>query len=289
MPTGPAIWQALRRALGLSVIAAPTNTTDLFNAAGGWTIASSLVGSSSTTQILFNNAGSVSGAAGLIWDFTNGRFTVTGLNSAAASMRLYAPTGQITGALFQILDGAGSPNECFRVDANGNVTFTNSATCRYITLTHPTTPEIYFTSSAYTYITGPSSGTGFSQYFLRNFTATTTVSMGFYKETSPASIGSSQNNYALSAGTSFYRLTSSGAFDITGIAAPSFSGGTTGTGGYRLTLVNIGANTLTLKHESASSTAANRIIGRGAADFALTAGLAVDLIYDLTTARWRVI
>ena len=100
---------------------------------------------------------------------------------------------------------------------------------------------------------------------------------------SPASIGANQNNYNATgvATAAHVRLTSSGAFDVTGLAG--------GVANRRLLVTNIGANTLTLKHESGSSTAANRFIGPGAADFLLTAGLTKELIYDGTSSRWRVV
>lgn len=97
----------------------------------------------------------------------------------------------------------------------GNVTFTNSATCRYITLNHPSSPAINFTANGYAYLIGPVSGTGFSGYFFRNFTGTAETSVAFFLESSPASIGADQNNYALPLGCSYLRLTSSGAYNIT--------------------------------------------------------------------------
>lgn len=77
-----------------------------------------------------------------------------------------------------------------------------------------------------------------------------------------------------------WRLSSTGAFDITGIVAAS---------GTRYTLVNIGVNTLTLKHLNGASSAANQIIGLGGVDKSLPANGAAVLIYDDTSAKWRVI
>ncbi len=97
---------------------------------------------------------------------------------------------------------------------------------------------------------------------------------------SPSQITSNQNDYA-GATADINRLSSDAARDITG-----FSGGADGK---TLVLVNVGSNTITLKHQSTSSTAANRIIVPWAADYILAADGAAVLVYDNTTSRWRVI
>jgi len=53
--------------------------------------------------------------------------------------------------------------------------------------------------------------------------------------------------------------------------------------------VNVGVNTLTLKHQNVASTAANRIIGLGGVDKSLPADSAAVLVYDDVSTRWRVI
>jgi hypothetical protein len=97
---------------------------------------------------------------------------------------------------------------------------------------------------------------------------------------SPSQITANQNDYA-GATADINRLSSDAARDITG-----FSGGADGK---TLVLVNVGSNTITLKHQSTSSTAANRIIVPWAADYILAADGAAVLVYDNTTSRWRVI
>ena len=97
---------------------------------------------------------------------------------------------------------------------------------------------------------------------------------------SPSQITSNQNDYA-GATADINRLSSDAARDITG-----FSGGADGK---TILLVNVGSNTITLKHQSTSSTAANRIIVPWAADYILAADGAAVLVYDNTTSRWRVI
>lgn len=108
------------------------------------------------------------------------------------------------------------------------------------------------------------------------FTGTTLALNGVL---SPASIGSSQNDYSPAglATASFLRLTSSGAFNITGLA--------TGISGRIVTIHNIGASNITLVNASASSTAANRFAFVG--DITLAPNGCCTLQYDATTARWR--
>lgn len=98
----------------------------------------------------------------------------------------------------------------------------------------------------------------------------------------PPALTASTNNYgpANAATASVWRISSTGAVDLTGIDAGSSP---------RPVLINIGSYTITLKHESASSTAANRFVGPGAADYALVAGGTVEIALDTVSQRWRVV
>jgi hypothetical protein len=99
----------------------------------------------------------------------------------------------------------------------------------------------------------------------------------------PAQITADQNNYAPSglANASVLRLSSDAARNVTGLSSPTTSD--------VLWLCNVGSFTITLKHENASSTAANRFTFPSAADKALVSGGSCALWYDLTTARWRIL
>lgn len=68
---------------------------------------------------------------------------------------------------------------------------------------------------------------------------------------------------------------------ITGLAG--------GTDGRLLWFVNISANTITFPHESASSTAANRFSLASGLDVSLLPGAMCMLIYNTTSARWRIL
>lgn len=96
---------------------------------------------------------------------------------------------------------------------------------------------------------------------------------------SPGSLGADQNDWAPGTGD-VIRVTSSVAVNITGIGGPA--------AGDQHRIVNIGANTVTLKHQDAGSAAANRFIGIGGADYVLYADDQVGIWYDGASSRWRI-
>ena len=55
------------------------------------------------------------------------------------------------------------------------------------------------------------------------------------------------------------------------------------------TLTNIGTETVLISHQDAGSSAANRIITTDGNNFILTENASVDIRYDATTARWRIV
>lgn len=82
--------------------------------------------------------------------------------------------------------------------------------------------------------------------------------------------------------TPWIRLNPTGSRNISGIVA--------GEDGEILKLTNVnGSNTVTLQNENAGSSAANRIITGTGADIVLSTDDNAELIYDATTARWRVV
>ena len=78
------------------------------------------------------------------------------------------------------------------------------------------------------------------------------------------------------------RLSSSIAINLTGWQAPNPDVA------QALQVLNTGAQTITFKHASASSTAANQFRGTGLADVALTAGGGLDLWRDPALQVWWV-
>ncbi len=98
---------------------------------------------------------------------------------------------------------------------------------------------------------------------------------------SPAQLTADQNDYAIGTGDIF-RVSASAARNITGVVA--------GTSGQAVLLVNVGTFAITLKHQSTSSAAANRLVVPWAGDYVMSAsGGAALLVYDATDSRWRVV
>lgn len=98
---------------------------------------------------------------------------------------------------------------------------------------------------------------------------------------SPSQITGSQNNYSPTNWdtSNTVRLDSDAAYDITGFDA--------GDSGQMKMVHNIGSYTLTLKNESASSSAANRLDLND--DVQLKSKQMIVMQYDNTSSRWRVI
>lgn len=96
---------------------------------------------------------------------------------------------------------------------------------------------------------------------------------------SPAQIVANTNDYAPGR-ANVYRVTTDASRNITGLVA--------GTSGEVRYLISVGTNDIVLTHEDALSTAANRFLCQGAANVTLVDNEAVLLLYDATTARWRV-
>lgn len=100
-------------------------------------------------------------------------------------------------------------------------------------------------------------------------------------QTNLAEITADRNDYQTTSHINI--LTANGAYNITGIASSIV----TSTRSTVIYLINSSAFTLTFKHESASSTAANRFKFSTGADIALAADQTIALIYDNTADRWR--
>lgn len=100
-----------------------------------------------------------------------------------------------------------------------------------------------------------------------------------------AQITSNQNDYSPAGASicSLVRVSSDAARDITGLSVDGFAA----VAGDMLTLVNVGGFAITLRHENAGSSAANRFSLASAADHALSAGSSCILYYDGASTRWR--
>lgn len=99
-----------------------------------------------------------------------------------------------------------------------------------------------------------------------------------YLATSPAQITADQNDYSPGSGT-FLRLYSDAVRTLTGIAS--------GADGRRIKIANVGAFSILLANQNASSVAGNRIITGTGGSFTILPDTVVNLTYDSTTSRWR--
>ena len=101
-------------------------------------------------------------------------------------------------------------------------------------------------------------------------------------------ITSNQNDYNITENY-FMRMSTDASRNITGMqnaVNDAFSGRQAD--GEVHHMVNVGSFDLVLKHQDAGSVAANRFLNSTGADITLTPNQAADIIYDATTARWRV-
>lgn len=99
---------------------------------------------------------------------------------------------------------------------------------------------------------------------------------------SPAQLVANTNDWAPAgyATAGRIRFSTDASRDLTGIVALG--------DGVRITLLNIGAFNLVLKHD-ATSTAANRFYGPNSADHTIRPNGAAVIEYDLASTRWRVL
>lgn len=146
-------------------------------------------------------------------------------------------------------------------------------------------------NAASTYASGSSltiaSGSSLSCAASATFSSTVTFSSRTTTTytTSPANLTASKNNWnPAGIGTAVptnIRVSANAGLSITGIIA--------GASGQRATIYNVGANAITLSHNSGLSSAGNKFLCPGSADLSLRANGAVDMWYDPTSAAWRLI
>ena len=187
--------------------------------------------------------------------------------------------------------------QCARYHANGSTVLTTAANSVYIgnlargfSNSDSNSIVIGYTAigeGANTAVIGNSSTV--QQHFYATRYIKTEGSLVFASST-PAAIVANQNDYVLT-GSAFQRLNCTTASDITGIAPPT---GGAHVDGRMIRLVSVGTATVTLKHNDAASTAANRIYMHTGTHLAITVNEWADLVYDSTdngsgAAGWRAV
>jgi hypothetical protein len=105
-----------------------------------------------------------------------------------------------------------------------------------------------------------------------------------FTPSTPAALSANTDNLVLD-GSGMQRLSASTPVNLTGIAPPT---GGVHVGGRSVRLWNVGANTITIKHQ-VTSTAANQFFCSTAADLAWGPDKCLDIQYDDTIARWRAV
>lgn len=184
-------------------------------------------------------------------------------DSSAVNDSIYYST---TGSAVSYKDSGGTVTALGGGGGSGTVTSVSVTTANGVSgsvATATTTPAITLTLGAIT----PSS-------ISLSSNGTITSAM-----LSPSSIGSNQNDYNPGAAR-YYRLTASTGVIITGLVA--------GSDGEERYIINVGASTIKLAHQSASSSSANRFWITGAADITLSQHMGVGIVYDNTSGYWRV-
>jgi len=221
-------------------------------------------------------------------DSTTGAKSISFQSSALVDRAWFDDLGQLTGSS---QNGAG-------LDVVGSEAVTND---RALTIVNNAKTRVYGWNfpvggggvSRFRYITGGvdimqfgTDGSVF-HYQAATFQLAPTFQSGFINsagtrntnEITPTQLTANVDNYAPTGFSTAYAiiLTSDASRDITGFASP--------TTGRRIFVYNNGAQNIVLKHD-VTSTAANRIFGRGAADTTLTPKTGVILYYSASITRW---
>lgn len=126
-------------------------------------------------------------------------------------------------------------------------------------------------------------GAGFCEFkFTAPYARAAFGTIPTYDLYTPTQITSDQNNYEASTNerAPIWRMSTDASRNITGLTF-SYNGA-------MIRWINVGSADLVIKHENASSTAANRFLCSTGADITIAAGQRADLWYDATSARWRV-
>lgn len=118
---------------------------------------------------------------------------------------------------------------------------------------------------------------GSGNFAMGVLTAVTAKLSGFLS-TAKADVASTASITQLASSTTFVKLTGSTATTVHGIAA--------GVDGQHLVFHNGSTQAATIKHQSGTATAADRLILPGALDLSVSANSSAEFIYDTTQSRW---
>jgi hypothetical protein len=238
-------------------------------------------------EVLFNDGGSFMADAGFKYDPVNGRMELTGQQG----YRINGPVGPVD--LFQLDEDGGQglsiytngPNYgAFVLNGHGNDGVIGDSFAMFGVIqgaVGPDSPASYFMNINRT--VGFEYAVNGAPRFSCNDTAhTITVGEVHTSILSPAQITANTDNWAPTnhEKTRIFRLSTDASRNLTGLQG--------GVNGRRITISNVGAQNLVFVHD-ATSTAANRFLCPGSVNFTLNANDSIDLWYDGTSSRWRLV
>lgn len=276
--------------VGVGASALQSATTGAANTGIGFAANFSCTDGSNNTCVGRSSGSANKGNSNSFFGTNSALGTTTGSDNTA--LGFLALDGNTTGSNI-VAVGA----QCARYHANGSTVLTTAANSVYIgnlargfSNSDSNSIVIGYQSigeGANTVVIGNSSTV--QQHFYATRYLKTEGSLVFASST-PAAIVANQNDYVLT-GSAFQRLNCTTASDITGIAPPT---GGAHVDGRMIRLVNVGTATVTLIHNSASSTAANRMYRHNGTNLNLTINEWADLVYDSTdngsgAAGWRIV
>lgn len=263
----------------ISLSGTTTVTNTLSNSGGAWTLTGAGIAAVS------RSGNDVTVTATEADGSTSNELQTIANTSDATS---HTATLSIGGGSIQLIEGSGVTLTTGGTSSDGTVTISASGSSitadNGVNMSTATNVQLGGALVVNTLIDGDQFDLTLSDIDALSLTANSISSEGSLFETAditPAQITSNQNDYNPTglATAAYVRINSNAARDITGLAG--------GSDGRKITLVNTGSNAITLKDESGSSTAANRF--KLGSDEVLGAGKSIDLWYDDTDDRWRVI
>lgn len=284
-------WRMSADVLRLNIVDGSTCTTTGASAPFAITSAAGTVSAIgiTSTALTWNGLDMVNTGSSPTWTgqhvFSNSSGAIN-LNSVNPALQWNESDQGVDGKLWNLIASSGSLQFQTRTDAGG-------AGAVPLSMTRSGTSVTSIGLAATTVaVTGNETVSGKSTV-TNGVTATAGVNAGnrFSASTqAPTSLAADVNDWALTPAPIVLIAASAGGIDITGISASTANADAQSLGNnVILHLINTSSQRLTLQHESASSTAANRFSLPNSQAFGLAPGGSVSVYYDSVVSRWRTI
>lgn len=272
-----------------------------------------LTASTEATDINFNLARTVQFAAGTLSTQRAMRIQAPTYGFVGASTLSHASTVSITGAPVKGTNTTLTNTSALRIEAGGVSTATNAyslyvakpsgATASYTAYFEETVGIGVISPSAYLNIKGGTTAASTAPLKIENGSLTSSPESGAIERTNKIlyftpnakrgvlqtssqeniTMAADVNNYAIDDATSYLAVDSDGSSLFTGIAGTQYGGRVV----YIVCLLSCGQK-LTISHQHASSSAANRFDCVGGVDLTVTFGGMAICVYDSTENNWKV-